>query len=51
VAVNGKNVDSVARMLAYLDDFKPGAPVRLSVWRDGKTVEITATLQTGETEI
>jgi S1-C subfamily serine protease len=51
VAVNGKNVDSVARMLAYLDDYKPGAAVRLSVWREGKTVEVTVTLQSGETEV
>jgi S1-C subfamily serine protease len=50
VAVDGKKVDSVARMLAYLDDYKSGAAVRLSVWREGKTVEVTVTLQSGDTE-
>jgi S1-C subfamily serine protease len=51
LAVNGKNVDSVARMLAYLDDYKPGTPVRLSVWREGETIEVAVTLQSGDTEI
>jgi S1-C subfamily serine protease len=47
-AVNGKKVDSVARLLARLDDYKPGDRVRLEIWRGGRTLEVTATLQAGE---
>jgi len=50
-AVNGKKVESVARLLAVLDDFKPGSVVKLTVWRDGKSVEVPVTLQTGDTEV
>jgi S1-C subfamily serine protease len=50
VAVNGKRVESVARLLAYLDDYRPGAVVKLTVWRDGNEIEIPVTLQTGDTE-
>jgi S1-C subfamily serine protease len=47
-AINGKSVDSVARLIAILDDYKPGTRVRVSVWRDGKTVDLQATLQVGD---
>jgi S1-C subfamily serine protease len=50
-AVNGKKVDSVARLLAFLDDFKPGSAVKLTVWRDGKEIELAVTLETGGTEV
>jgi S1-C subfamily serine protease len=50
-AVDGKKVDSVARLLASLDDFKPGSTVKLTVWRDGKEVQLNVVLQTGGTEI
>jgi S1-C subfamily serine protease len=49
-AINGKPVDSVARLLAVLDDYKPGTTVKLSVWRDGKTIVVPATLQVGDFE-
>jgi S1-C subfamily serine protease len=45
VALDGKPVDSVALLTARLDDYQPGAPVRLTVWRDGRHVEIATTLQ------
>jgi S1-C subfamily serine protease len=49
-AINGKAVDSVARLLAVLDDYKPGTTVKVSIWREGKTLEVPATLQLGDTE-
>jgi S1-C subfamily serine protease len=49
-AINGKSVDSVARLLAVLDDYKPGTTVKVTVWRNGKTVDVQATLQVGDTE-
>jgi len=48
VAVNGKEVDSVARLLARLDDFKAGDTITLTVWRDGRKTQVPATLQAGE---
>lgn len=48
VALNGKAVDSVARLLALLDDCKPGEVVQLTVWRDGKQMRVAVTLRSGE---
>jgi S1-C subfamily serine protease len=48
VAVDGKEVDSVARLRARLDDYKPGDVVKLGVWRAGKRIEIATTLQSGD---
>jgi S1-C subfamily serine protease len=48
VALNGKAVDSVARLLAVLDDCKPGDVVQLTVWRDGKEMRVPITLRSGE---
>jgi S1-C subfamily serine protease len=48
VALNGKPVDSVARLLALLDDCKPGQVVQLTVWRDGKKIRVAVTLRSGE---
>jgi S1-C subfamily serine protease len=48
VAVDGKDVDSGALLSARLDDHKPGDTVRLTVWREGKQVELQAELQQGE---
>jgi S1-C subfamily serine protease len=47
VAVEGKPVDSVARLLARLDDFQVGDTVRLAVLRDGVRTEVPVTLQPG----
>jgi S1-C subfamily serine protease len=47
VAVNGKEVDSVALLSARLDDYKPGDTVRLKIWREGKEMELAAELQQG----
>ena len=44
-AVQGKPVDGVGKLLARLDDFPPGAPVRLTVLRQGRSVDLTAVLQ------
>jgi S1-C subfamily serine protease len=49
-AINGKSVDSVARLLAVLDDYKPGTTVKVSIWRNGKTLDVKATLQLGDAE-
>jgi S1-C subfamily serine protease len=45
VAVDGKDVDSGALLAARLDDHKPGDTVRLTVWREGKQIELQAELQ------
>lgn len=47
VAVEGKPVDSVGKLLARLDDFKIGDTVRLSIIRNGATTEISASLEPG----
>jgi S1-C subfamily serine protease len=47
VAVEGKPVDSVGKLLGRLDDFKIGDTVRLSVIRDGATTSISASLEPG----
>lgn len=47
VAVEGKPVDSVARLLARLDDFKVGDTVTVTVVREGKQRDVRVTLQPG----
>jgi S1-C subfamily serine protease len=47
VAVNGQPVDSVARLLAQLDDHQVGEAVRVTVLRDGQRTDVTVTLQAG----
>jgi S1-C subfamily serine protease len=47
-AIEDKEVDSVARLLARLDDYKPGDVVNLTVWREGKEITVSARLQQGE---
>jgi S1-C subfamily serine protease len=50
-AVNGKSIDSVGRLLAVLDDYKPGTTIKLTVWREGKNLDLQATLQVeGDTD-
>jgi S1-C subfamily serine protease len=46
-AVQGKQVDSVGKLQARLDDFKVGDTVRLSIMRDGKKSDIDVVLQPG----
>ncbi|GAB4475143.1 MAG: trypsin-like peptidase domain-containing protein [Burkholderiaceae bacterium] len=46
-AVEGKPVDSVARLLARLDDFKVGDTVTVTVVRERKQREVRVTLQPG----
>jgi S1-C subfamily serine protease len=48
VAVDQKDVDGSARLLARLDDYKVGDVVKLTVWRAGKQITLSATLQKGE---
>jgi len=47
VAVEGKQVDSVGKLLARLDDFKVGDTVRLAILREGKKTEVDVVLQPG----
>jgi S1-C subfamily serine protease len=47
VAFNGKPVTSAAQLVNRLDEQKMGDTVRLTVQRDGKPVELTATLKAG----
>lgn len=46
-AVDGKPVDSVAKLLARLDDHRVGETVKIEVLRAGGKVEISAALQPG----
>ncbi len=47
VAVNGKAVDSVGKLLAALDDYQVGETVKVTVLREGRRVEVPVTLQPG----
>ncbi len=47
VSVNGKKIDSVARLLATLDDYRIGDTVRLGVQRGSKLIELPVRLQPG----
>jgi S1-C subfamily serine protease len=46
-AVEGKPVESVGKLLARLDDFRIGDTVKVRVLREGKTSEVSVTLQPG----
>jgi S1-C subfamily serine protease len=45
VSVNGKKIDSVARLVVTLDDYRIGDPVRLGVKRGGKLIEVPVRLE------
>jgi S1-C subfamily serine protease len=47
VAVEGKPVDSVSKLLARLDDYEVGDTVKVTVLRDGKRVLVRVTLKAG----
>jgi S1-C subfamily serine protease len=47
VAVEGKSVDSVAKLVARLDDFKVGETVAVEVLRGGRRETVPVTLQPG----
>ncbi len=47
LAVDGKPVDSVARLLNRLDEHKVGDTIKLTVQREGRSTELTATLKAG----
>ncbi|WP_371927963.1 S1C family serine protease [Methylomonas rivi] len=47
VALDGKTVDSISRLLSLLDDRQVGDVVRLKVLRNGNPLEVTVTLQPG----
>ena len=47
VAVDDKPVDSVAKLLGRLDDFRVGEAVRVTVLRESGEAELTVTLQAG----
>lgn len=48
IAVAGKPVDSVARLLARLDDFAVGDVVQIDLLRGGRRHTVTVTLQPGD---
>ncbi len=50
LAVDGKAVGSAALLNARLDDYQVGDTVNLKVWREGREIEVAATLQRGEGE-
>lgn len=47
VAVDGKQVDTVGKLLGLLDDGKVGDTLKLTVLRDGRKMDIPITLQPG----
>jgi S1-C subfamily serine protease len=47
IAIDGKPVDSVARLVNRLDEHKVGDTIKLTVQRDGKPTELVATLKAG----
>jgi S1-C subfamily serine protease len=47
VAVEGKPVDSVGKLLGRLDDFKVGDTVKITVMRRGNNVEVPVMLEPG----
>jgi S1-C subfamily serine protease len=48
LAVDGKEVSTAAELAATLDDYKVGDRVTLTLWREGKQVQLAAVLQAGE---
>ncbi|PXW83866.1 DegP2 peptidase [Nitrosomonas sp. Nm84] len=48
IAVEGKSIDSVDKLLARIDSYKVGDTVKITVLRKGETVEVPVTLQPGE---
>ncbi len=47
IAVAGQSVDSVARLLARLDDHRIGDRVTLRIWRAGRELDVDVVLQGG----
>ena len=47
VALDGRDIDSVARLLSRLDDYAVGDTVRLTVVRDNQRREVSVRLQAG----
>ena len=47
VAIEGKPVEAVGKLLSRLDDFKVGQTVKVTVLRDDKKTEVAVTLQPG----
>ncbi len=47
VAVEGRRVETVGKLLGLLDDYRVGDTVKLSVVRDGREREVAVTLQPG----
>jgi S1-C subfamily serine protease len=45
VAVDGREVDTVAKLVARLDEKKPGEVVKLTLLREGQRTEVSATLK------
>jgi S1-C subfamily serine protease len=47
VAIGGKAVDGVGKLLSSLDDYKVGQVIKVTVLREGKKVDVDVTLQPG----
>jgi S1-C subfamily serine protease len=46
LSIEGKEVKTAAQLAAILDDYKVGDRVRVEVWREGRQVQLQATLKT-----
>jgi S1-C subfamily serine protease len=47
VAVDGRSVEGVSRLLSRLGDYRVGDSVRLTLVRDGRRIKVNVTLQAG----
>ena len=48
IAVDGKPIDSVDKLLVRIDGYKVGDTIKITVSRKGETIEVPVTLQPGE---
>jgi len=48
IAVEGKSIDSVDKLLVRIDGYKVGDTIKITVLRKGETIEVPVTLQPGE---
>ncbi len=48
LSVEGKEVRTAAELAATLDDYRIGQQVKLQIWREGKRIELAASLRQGD---
>ncbi len=48
IAIDGKPVTSVDKLMARLDEYRVGDTIKITILRDGQVTEVSVTLQPGE---